>query len=159
MKGTLLSSPVSCWYNFKTFWETLLKLSYDIGFVYRRTDRRTDMVKPVYPPTTSLRGYTNPNKQTNKQSNSRWNETHKKLLITRKRINKSQPRFHEVGWGDFLVKSKWNHWYWYYWSWVKVNLCIGNICFPSADIRIEERDEIPLVGLTPPHVCIYFTWI
>jgi hypothetical protein len=31
MKGILLSSPVSCWSNFKTFWETLLKLSYDIG--------------------------------------------------------------------------------------------------------------------------------
>jgi hypothetical protein len=27
MKGILLSSPVSCWSNFKTFWETLLKLS------------------------------------------------------------------------------------------------------------------------------------
>jgi hypothetical protein len=27
-------------------------LSYDIGFVYRRTD----MVKPIYPPTTSLWG-------------------------------------------------------------------------------------------------------
>jgi hypothetical protein len=31
-----------------------------IGFVYRRTDgwtdRRPDMVKPAYPPTTSLRG-------------------------------------------------------------------------------------------------------
>jgi hypothetical protein len=31
MKGILLSSPVSCWSNFKTFWETLLKLSYNIG--------------------------------------------------------------------------------------------------------------------------------
>ena len=40
----------------KQFSETQLKLSYDIGFVYRRMDGRTDMVKPVYPPTTSLRG-------------------------------------------------------------------------------------------------------
>jgi hypothetical protein len=31
LKGILLSSPVSCWSNFKTFWETLLKLSYNIG--------------------------------------------------------------------------------------------------------------------------------
>jgi rubredoxin len=31
MKGILLSSPVSCWKFFKTFWERLLKLSYDIG--------------------------------------------------------------------------------------------------------------------------------
>jgi hypothetical protein len=31
MKGILLSLPVSCWWNFKTFWETILKLSYDIG--------------------------------------------------------------------------------------------------------------------------------
>ena len=27
MKGILLSPPVSCWQNFKTFWETILKLS------------------------------------------------------------------------------------------------------------------------------------
>jgi hypothetical protein len=45
IKGILLSSPVNSWYNFKRFLETQLKLSYDIGFVYRRTD----MVKPVYP--------------------------------------------------------------------------------------------------------------
>ena len=44
MKGILLSSPVNSWSNFKRFQETQLKLSYDIGFVYRRTD----MVKPVY---------------------------------------------------------------------------------------------------------------
>jgi hypothetical protein len=31
MKGILLSSPVSDWINVKTFWETLLKLSDDIG--------------------------------------------------------------------------------------------------------------------------------
>ena len=31
MKGILRSSPVSYWWNFKTFWETLFKLSYDIG--------------------------------------------------------------------------------------------------------------------------------
>ena len=41
-KGILLSSPVNSWYNFKRFYETQLKLSHNIGFVYRRTDRRTD---------------------------------------------------------------------------------------------------------------------
>ena len=33
-----------------------LKLSYDIGFVYRRTDGQMDMMKPAYPPYNFVEG-------------------------------------------------------------------------------------------------------
>jgi hypothetical protein len=35
---------------------TSKQLSYDIRFVYRRTDGETDMVKPVYPPYNFVEG-------------------------------------------------------------------------------------------------------
>jgi hypothetical protein len=52
---------VNSWFNFKRFEETQLKLSYDIGFAYRRTDAQTDRHgETSIPPTTSLRGYKDP---------------------------------------------------------------------------------------------------
>jgi hypothetical protein len=48
MKGILLSSPVNTWSNLKRFWETQLKLSYDIGFVYRWMDEHGETSIPPY---------------------------------------------------------------------------------------------------------------